>query len=99
MDSIPGGVTAAPNRCEITAVVLREEQDPSVPQKREATLEIRESRDIEGPNFARVGDRVEAFTFEAPSGLTEGAIIRAEAEYLGDARLGRFQLYSPEIVG
>jgi hypothetical protein len=98
MKSMPEGVTAAPNRCQITARVLREGQEPSVPEKREATLEILESRDIRGPNFAHAGDRVEAFTFEAPPAWTEGTVIRAEAEYLGDARRGRFQLYGPEVV-
>jgi len=55
-------------------------------------LKVLESKSISGPNFAKPGETVKAFTFESPKGLSEGVIITAEAEFLGDERGGKFRL-------
>lgn len=86
------GVPAAPNRCRIEAKVLHREQSPDFPEKWFYGIEILASEAIEGPNFARVGETVAAFTFDPPAELEPGVAISAEAEFLGDERGGQFQL-------
>lgn len=83
---------AAPNQCEILARVLHIEPSPTFPDKSYLELEILESKNVAGPNFARAGDRVTAFTFQIDAGISEGKVISALAEYLGDVRGGQFQL-------
>jgi hypothetical protein len=98
MPSGPGGVPAAPNRSEITAVVVQLEQSPAFADKWLLQLEIRSSRSLEGPNFARVGAVADAFTVEPVAGLIPGTQLKAQAEYLGDARGGTFQLRNIEVL-
>jgi hypothetical protein len=86
------GVMAAPNQSEIKAKVLATEQSPDFQDKLLLELEILNSKSLNGPNFARVGEKVKGFTFESKSKFSEGAIITAQAEFLGDERGGRFQL-------
>lgn len=93
-----GGVPAAPNRCEIEARVLHITQSPDFADKWLLGIEIRASSPIEGPNFARVGETVGAFTFDPPGGLGADTVISAQAEFLGDARGGQFQLTEIRLV-
>lgn len=92
------GVTAAPNRSEITARVLQLDQSPAFADKWLLRLRIRSSRALEGPNFARVDAVVDGFTVEPVGDLTAGKEIKAQAEYLGDARGGTFQLRDIEVM-
>jgi hypothetical protein len=98
MSQPPSGIMAAPNRAQIEAAVLDVRAAPDIPGKHLLELEIRTSRSIAGPNFARPGSRAKAFTFEAVSGLQSQVIVRAEAEYIGDARTGSFQLHNVEVI-
>jgi len=92
------GVMAAPNRCEIKAKVLRMEQSTKFPDKWYFELEILETRDLSGPNFARVGQRARGFTFESTSNNSRDSIITAQAEFLGDERGGQFQLTQIDVI-
>ena len=83
---------AAPNQCHIKARVHSVERSAHFPDKVELEIEILESREVSGPNFARVGERARAFTFDPPAAVAEGAVIECAAEFLGDPRGGRFQL-------
>lgn len=94
----PGGVPAAPNRSEITAKVLQLDQSPVFPDKWLLRVRVDSSRALEGPNFARVGAVVDAFTVGPVGDLAAGQEIRAQAEYLGDARGGTFQLRDIEVA-
>ncbi len=83
---------AAPNRCRIKARVNSLQRPAHFPDKVELEIEILETREVSGPNFARAGQTAQAFTFDPPATVTEGAIIECTAEFLGDPRGGRFQL-------
>lgn len=93
------GVMAAPNSCEIRAEVLTLEQSANFADKWELELDILASTPLSGPNFARVGEQVRGFTFDPPPQLRTGSIIRARAEFLGDARGGQFQLRDLTVEG
>jgi len=92
------GVTAAPNRSEIKAKVMQKEQSETFPDKWHLDLEILESRNLHGGNFARVGERVKGFTFGDLKYIPQESIIRAQAEFLGDARSGQLQLSDVAII-
>lgn len=94
----PSGVTAAPNQSEIRAKVLQVEQSPAFSDKWYLDLEILASKSISGPDFAREGQQARGFTFESVSEISAGSIITAQAEYLGDARGGQFQLTEIETA-
>jgi hypothetical protein len=94
----PPGVPAAPNRSEIKARVLRVEQSSTFPDKWYVGLEILESKGLSGPNFAHVGDKAEGFNFGNAFDLSSGDVITAEAEYVGDASGGQFQLSQVNVV-
>jgi hypothetical protein len=91
-------VMAAPNRSEIKAKVLQKEQSQAFRDKWYLELQILESKDLHGPNFARAGERVKGFTFGDREDIPQGSIITAQAEFLGDARGGQFQLSDVAIV-
>lgn len=92
------GAMAAPNRCRLTGRIVDVHDDVDAPGRRSLRLEISESESIQGGNFARVGEVVDAFTFEGSPQMAAGATLRSEAEYLGGPRAGRFQLYAPQII-
>lgn len=92
------GIMAAPNQCEIKAKLLILKQSPNFSDKWLADIEILESKEVRGPNFARVGKQFKAFTFESTSNLAPGCTISAQAEYLGDAQGGQFQLMGIEVL-
>ena len=92
------GVMAAPNRCRIKARVLHVEQSSTYPDKWLLELEIIESHDMSGPNFARVGKNVEGFSFGPAWGAPPQAVIAAEAEYIGGVQGGQFQLTDVRIL-
>jgi hypothetical protein len=94
----PESVTAAPNRCRLTARVADLRRSEVFPDKSELEIYILESEAITGPNFARPGERKEAFTLVPVGDLAPGNTIRAEAEFLGDERGGKFQLYQVNMV-
>ena len=98
MEPGPPGVPAAPNRSGITARVLGVEQSSTFPDKWYADLEILESKSLEGPNFARVGEQARGFTFGSDADVAPGSVISAEAEYLGDAGGGEFRLSRIEVA-
>lgn len=87
-----GGVPAAPNRCEIKAKILSKQQDGQFPDKYLYEIEITATKDKEGPNFARVGQVANAFSFEASDQVSVGSSISAEAEYVGGPNQGPFLL-------
>jgi hypothetical protein len=91
------GVMAAPNRSRIKARVLHVEQSSTYPDKWLLELEILESHDVSGPNFARVGTNVEGFSFGPAWDAAPQAIIEAEAEYIGAVQGGQFQLTDVRI--
>ena len=92
------GVMAAPNQCQIKARVLNVEQSAEFADKWYLQLEILESKDVSGPNFARVGQRTKGFTFDLRSEVAPGSIITARAEFLGDERGGQFQLTQITVI-
>jgi hypothetical protein len=98
MPDMPPGVMGAPNRCWIQARVLEVEQSSAFPDKWMLELEILETKDREGPNFAHVGDEVKGFTFSDEGFLSGGDTIAAEAEYVGGPRGGQFQLSDVKVV-
>ena len=95
MASEHNGVMAAPNRCKIEARILSVTPSERFPNKRELQFELIEALPLEGPDFAshRVGKKVEGFTFDTSFELSQDELVLAEAEYLGDARQGLFQLF------
>lgn len=98
MGSEPNGVMAAPNRSEIKAQVLRVERSPTFPDKWQLGLRILESKSLSGPNFARVGEEAEGFTFGNTLDVSPGSTITAQAEFIGGAHGGQFQLSEIGIV-
>ena len=98
MGSQPGGVTAAPNESSITARLLSRERSEEFADKWLLELHIQAIESIQGPTFARVGQEVKGFTFESLQQIVAGTIITAQAEYLGDARGGQFQLTNVQVV-
>ncbi len=91
-------IMAAPNQCAIKARVLNLERSPQFSDKWLLDIEILESKQIMGPNFARVGQSVKGFTFESISNIVPGSILQAKAEYIGDVRKGQFQLTDLEVI-
>ncbi|MBB3192489.1 hypothetical protein [Halomonas cerina] len=89
-----GGIMAPPNRCRIKGTLVSIESSPAFPNKQELRFALLESQALEGPDMAhaRIGTTVEGFTFESLSGLHQDDVFLAEAEYIGDARRGLFQL-------
>jgi hypothetical protein len=86
------GVMASPNRVKIKARVLGVEQSTQYPDKWQLALEIIASRDVSGPNFARVGEKVQGFAFGPAWEAPPPTIIEAEAEYIGGPQGGQFHL-------
>lgn len=93
----PEGMLAAPNRARIKARVLGVEQSANFPDKWQLRLEVLESSSVSGPNFARVGQQVEGFTFGPTWDVPPQAVIEADVEYIGDARAGQFQLSNMRV--
>lgn len=93
------GMLAAPNRSRIKARVLGVEQSRDYPDKWHLKLEVLESSNVRGPNFARVGQQVEGFTFGPTWEAPPQAVIEAEVEYIGDGRGGQFQLSDVRVSG
>jgi hypothetical protein len=85
-------VMAAPNRCHITAKIMQIRPSAKYPDKRELEIEILASEPLEGPNFAKVGQKCHAFTFEASDALKVGDVVTAQAEFIGGRGQGVFQL-------
>lgn len=92
------GIMAAPNQCEIEARVLGLEQSPQFSDKWLFEVEILASQKLHGPNFAQVGNRYKAFTFESIAQIEVGSKIKSKAEYIGDAHTGQFQLTEIELA-
>ena len=89
-----GGISAPPNRCDVKGRLVSLARSAHFPDKHELTFALLASAPREGPDLARrrVGTTVAGFTFESTAGLHPGSVFLAEAEYLGDARRGLFQL-------
>ncbi|HEY8607969.1 MAG TPA: hypothetical protein VIM12_12715 [Noviherbaspirillum sp.] len=83
---------AAPNLARIRAIILHVEQSPQFPDKWMLAMEIEEAECLSGPHFARPALRAHAFTIRASWDLPVPVRVEAEAEYLGGARNGVFQL-------
>jgi hypothetical protein len=92
MPSIP----AAPNRVRITADVVGVERSADFPRKWMLRLALRSVQPLLGGVFVRSGQEVDAFTIGDAPGIATGSVIRAEAEYLGDAWRGVLQLHQVE---
>lgn len=91
---------AAPNRCEIKVRIVSVTCPDRFPDKQELVFEMLSAQPIDGPDFAtqRVGQSVKGFTFDTSVPLVDGALVNAEAEYLGGARQGSFQLFKLMIT-
>jgi hypothetical protein len=89
-----GGIMAAPNQCELRARIVSVKASGQFPDKQELQFLLLDAWPIEGPDFAsqRVGQIGKGFTFDHSVELSEGTVVRAKAEYIGDARAGQFQL-------
>ena len=85
-------VMAAPNRCNITAKIIQIQPSAKHPDKWELEIEILTSESLEGPNFATVGQKSRAFTFETSVALKVGNVVTAQAEFIGSRGQGVFQL-------
>ena len=85
-------VMAAPNRCRITAKIMQMRSSARYPDKRELEIEILASEPLKGPNFAKVGQKSRAFTFEDSDALMAGNVVTAQAEFIGGRGQGVFQL-------
>lgn len=83
---------AAPNESRILARVRTVERSAQWPDKWEMELEVVSSERVDGPNFARAGQRVHAFTFGPEAPAQPSDTIRARAEYIGGPRGGQFKL-------
>lgn len=101
--SPPPGVMAAPNRVGILANVISCRAAEGIPGKLILEVQFERSDSIQGPNFARTGERASAFTFvdadtaEALKGLADKqGRVSAEAEFIGGPGGGTFQLYDPK---
>jgi hypothetical protein len=94
----PDGMMATPNQSEIRARVLRVDQDSHFMDKWYLDMEILESRALQGGDFARIGAPSRGFTFGATTPVKPGDVIRAKAEFLGDARGGQFRLTDIEVI-
>ncbi|MBD2682910.1 MULTISPECIES: hypothetical protein [Nostoc] len=92
------GIMAAPNQSEIKAKVLHIEQSKEFQDKWYLELEILESKNITGGNFAQTGDKVKAFTIQSSPNFSTNNIITAQAEFLGDAHGGFFRLNNIQVV-
>lgn len=92
------GVMAAPNRSQIKAKVLSLEQSSEYPDKWIFDLEILESKNISGPDFAHVGERANGFAFDPLPDISSGDVVAGEAEFLGDERGGKFRLSEIKII-
>jgi hypothetical protein len=92
MPSIP----AAPNRVRITADVVGVERSADFPRRWTLRLALRSVQPLVGGVFVHSGQEVDAFTIGDAPGTAMGSVIRAEAEYLGDARRGVLQLHRIE---
>jgi hypothetical protein len=93
----PPGVMAAPNKVRFKARVIGLEKDSQFSDKWYIDVEILNSESIEGPNFAREGERAKAFAFDVTPGFLPqkaetGNIIVVEAEYVGDGMHGTFRI-------
>ncbi len=100
----PSGVMAAPNKVKLKAKVISLKQDPHFSDKWHIDVEILSSESIEGPNFARQGERAKAFAFDVtpgflPQNAEPGNTIVIEAEYVGDAARGSFRIGRMESPG
>jgi hypothetical protein len=93
---VAGGVPVPPNRCEIKAQVLSKGQDPNFSDKHVYAIKILESRAKEGPNHARPGDILRAFSFESADAIAVGDSISAEAEFIGGLSIKQGQ---PSVTG
>ena len=71
----------------------------SVSNKIQRYLEVMHSKAVEGPNFARVGQTVKAFSVGSIPDISTGAVITARAKYIGDERGGTFQLVEIAVTG
>src|SRR5262245_56272497 len=84
---------ASPNENLVTARVIKIERSAQWPNKWLLLVEVVDSKNVHGAQFVKAGQQVEAFAFgaEAPARISE--VIRASAEYIGDARSGQLKLF------
>lgn len=89
-----GGIMAPPNRCSIKGKLVSIEPSPQFPNKQELSVTLLESQALEGPDMAhaKIGTTVKGFTFDSLISLHQEDVFLAEAEYIGDAQRGLFQL-------
>lgn len=88
------GMMSAPNQSEVVAQILSAKVSAKFPNKVELTIVLIRSEHLSGPNM--LGDKISepcpGFTFDQSIKLTEGAVVRAKAQYLGDAHDGVIEL-------
>lgn len=92
------GVSAAPNRCQLTARVLSVQPSPNFPDKLMLRLRILDAEPIEGPLFARPETEAEAFYIGELAGLAPGRRVWAEAEFVGDPHHRMYQLHEVRML-
>ncbi len=91
------GVKVAPNKCEIKAKILNIGQDSKYSDKWNLELKVLKTENLNGPNFANVGDEVKGFAFEStsnffPRSLSTGSLITIQAEFVGDEQGVKFRI-------
>jgi len=88
---------AAPNRSRIRAVVQHAAKSEDSPAKWALRLHLESVEVLFGGTFVHEGEVVDGFAFDLPEPLAQGAVLVAEAEYIGGPRGGTLQLHEPRL--
>ncbi len=88
---------AAPNRSRIRAVVEHAAQSSASPRKWDLQLRLVSVEVLSGGTFVHEGEVVDGFAFDLADSPTPGAVLVAEAEYLGGPRAGVLHLQEPRL--
>ena len=88
---------AAPNRSRIRAVVQHAAKSADPPAKWALRLRLESVEVLYGGSFVHEGEVVDGFALDLPDPLPEGAVLLAEAEYIGGPRSGTLQLHQPRL--
>lgn len=95
----PPGVMIAPNSASIRARIVRVEHSTHMQQKWVLEMEIREVRQIHGPQRAQPGMQARASTVCGEWNLPLPVEVEADAEYVGGPHQGEFALTNLRVCG
>jgi hypothetical protein len=88
---------AAPNRSRIRAVVQHAARSADSPTKWVLRIRLESVELLYGGAFVHEGEVVDGFAFDLPDPPAPGAVLVAEAEYIGGPRGGTLQLHEPRL--